>query len=104
MNPEIKAKWVAALRSGQYKQGDNWLHNKETDAYCCLGVLQCVHPGLEKADDSELLDDAALEFLDLDSFEQSDLAKMNDDTHIVSEGMKHVYSFADIADHIERAL
>jgi hypothetical protein len=38
MNPEIKAKWVAALRSGEYKQGRSKLRD-EHDNYCCLGVL-----------------------------------------------------------------
>lgn len=37
MNPEIKAKWVAALRSGEYKQGMYVL--RRGDAFCCLGVL-----------------------------------------------------------------
>lgn len=37
MNPEVKAKWVAALRSGQYKQGVNCL--RDGDTFCCLGVL-----------------------------------------------------------------
>ena len=27
MNPDDKAKWVAALRSGQYKQGTGRLYN-----------------------------------------------------------------------------
>lgn len=39
MNPEIKAQWVAALRSGKYKQGKNVLHNVDAGTYCCLGVL-----------------------------------------------------------------
>lgn len=42
MNPEIKAKWVAALRSGKYKQGKNVLCRPSSTgelAYCCLGVL-----------------------------------------------------------------
>jgi hypothetical protein len=37
MNKEIKARWVAALRSGKYQQGRHWLCNRNT--YCCLGVL-----------------------------------------------------------------
>lgn len=37
MNPEIKAAWVAALRSGDYKQGGTVLRRR--DRYCCLGVL-----------------------------------------------------------------
>ena len=37
MDPELKAKWVAALRSGEYKQGQGLLNNNER--MCCLGVL-----------------------------------------------------------------
>jgi hypothetical protein len=37
MNPEIKAKWVTALRSGEYEQGNFCL--KSEAGYCCLGVL-----------------------------------------------------------------
>lgn len=42
MNPEIKARWVAALRSGEYRQGDGFLRihqADDSDLYCCLGVL-----------------------------------------------------------------
>lgn len=45
MNPEIKEKWVAALRSGEYEQANGTLHKieqkdgKEVHSYCCLGVL-----------------------------------------------------------------
>ena len=30
-------KWVAALRSGEFKQGEGYLNNKGT--HCCLGIL-----------------------------------------------------------------
>ena len=42
MNPEIKAKWVEALRSGRYRQGKSVLCRPSTTGelhYCCLGVL-----------------------------------------------------------------
>lgn len=42
MNPEIKAQWVKALESGEYKQGKGWLNPIEpdgTETFCCLGVL-----------------------------------------------------------------
>jgi hypothetical protein len=46
MNAEIKAKWVAALRSGKYAQTRGALCNtkvaedhKQVLSYCCLGVL-----------------------------------------------------------------
>lgn len=41
MNPEIKAKWLKALRSGEYKQGWGRLHSFDT--FCCLGVLCELH-------------------------------------------------------------
>jgi len=41
MNSTIKTQWLAALRSGQYQQGREWLRNG--DAYCCLGVLCDLH-------------------------------------------------------------
>jgi hypothetical protein len=41
MNQDIKDKWVAALRSGEYKQGKRKLRNK--DKFCCLGVLCDVY-------------------------------------------------------------
>ena len=38
MNPEIKALWLTALRSGDYKQGQGVLRDG-ADNFCCLGVL-----------------------------------------------------------------
>lgn len=38
MDPEIKTAWLAALRSGDYKQGMQVLASEE-NGYCCLGVL-----------------------------------------------------------------
>ena len=37
MQKELKERWIAALRSGEYKQGRNYL-NKD-GGLCCLGVL-----------------------------------------------------------------
>lgn len=47
MNPEVKEKWVNALRSGEYKQCRNTLRKPDTKGFnykshyrhCCLGVL-----------------------------------------------------------------
>ncbi len=38
MNEERLAKWVAALRSGEYTQARGTLRT-EDDKFCCLGVL-----------------------------------------------------------------
>ncbi len=45
MHADIMKKWVAALRSGDYKQGKGQLR-KEVDgvnSFCCLGVLCNLH-------------------------------------------------------------
>lgn len=31
-------KWLTALRSGEYKQGQSALHSSKDNTYCCLGV------------------------------------------------------------------
>lgn len=38
LNPDVKAKWLAALRSGEYSQGRRQLRTP-TGGYCCIGVL-----------------------------------------------------------------
>lgn len=44
LEPEFKAKWVAALRSGKYKQGRRELRSVD-DEFCCLGVaIDITHP------------------------------------------------------------
>ncbi len=42
MNPEVRTRWTARLRSGEYAQGTgllNSLEEGEVRKYCCLGVL-----------------------------------------------------------------
>lgn len=41
MKPEIKERWLTALRSGEYRQGTGQLRSeKDGDLFhCCLGVL-----------------------------------------------------------------
>lgn len=48
MDAELKAEWVAALRSGDYKQGYTYLCRPDRKM-CCLGVLADV--------DGQLVDD-----------------------------------------------
>lgn len=53
MKREIADKWVEALRSRKYKQGDGCLRNG--DNFCCLGVL-CDISGLGKWEKSDHYD------------------------------------------------
>lgn len=51
MNKKIADKWVKALRSGKYKQGQymlEYVDNKSTK-YCCLGVLCDLYQKEQKA-------------------------------------------------------
>jgi hypothetical protein len=46
---EVKTKWVAALRSGDYKQDYDTLNSGE--GFCCLGVLaEVLEPGITGRD------------------------------------------------------
>lgn len=38
MDAELKAKWIEALRSGKYEQGNRFLQSVD-HKFCCLGVL-----------------------------------------------------------------
>lgn len=51
MNVENICKWIAALRSGDYKQGLDNLRSFD-DRYCCLGV-GCEVAGIEAVWDDE---------------------------------------------------
>lgn len=92
-------RWIAALRSGKYKQGAHAL--RKGDKYCCLGVLcdlaakdggQQWENGLY-ARSSALAPSYMYEWLGFGwALAQGDLTEMNDDGG----------SFAEIADRIER--
>lgn len=90
MDAELKAKWVAALRSGKYAQGR--AHLNLNGRYCCLGVL-CEVADYRSASNAYIRrDEDTFDLLPEDV--QSKLGGMND-TPI---------SFAEIADYIERNL
>jgi hypothetical protein len=45
MPKEHLSAWLAALRSGEYKQAKGCMFDTSTDGYCCLGVLEHVVSG-----------------------------------------------------------
>lgn len=102
MTPELKTKWLEALRSGNYKQGQNRLRHKD-ETFCCLGVLcDVVDPSKWlsiRGDESYLYGDSRgfltfslLQEVDMTDSQQRKLAGLND------EGT----TFSEIADHIEK--
>lgn len=106
MNPDIKRRWVRALRSGLYVQGTGTLTDSpegapSTNTFCCLGVLACVmHPDARpldacetcKDDDDEILSPATLDHAELEPVQMRALVQQND-----QEGK----TFTQIADYIE---
>ena len=102
---EITTNWLARLRSGMYEQGKGFLHDLETDTWCCLGVLAEVGELEAKMEYSDgkmrvqnsctKLDDTWFaETTGLPTTMQNTLAQMNDNN----------VPFADIADNIEWVL
>lgn len=85
MKAELRAAWAAALRSGEYEQGQGLLrytdgHNN-CEFHCCLGVLCDITPGVEWKQGSGPT-----------SGDSPELAGLNDGGR----------SFSDIADYIEK--
>lgn len=96
LDADLKAKWVAALRSGEYRQAKNAL--KTADGYCCLGVL-CDIQGADfdaifEKFGSLSLSENPEQYLGMLGFHSSKLSQMND-------GGK---SFLEIAQYIEEHL
>jgi hypothetical protein len=107
MDKELKEKWVAALRSGDYPQTNGELKNCE--GFCCLGVLVDVALGKEAWDNyssllycgnEELLNEDLGEDLGITFGMQKTLAGMNDGEGDCSQRS----TFAEIADYIEEYL
>ena len=105
MNHEIKAKWVAALRSGEYKQGQRYL--RVDDTFCCLGVLCDLHAkatggeweGFAYFDAIEVPPAPVYEWAGIDDQRTGPGAPNN-----LAYANDHGKAFAEIADIIEREL
>lgn len=103
INPEFKAKWVAALRSGEYTQGTGNLYNPYSDSYCCLGVAGLLN-GLSKEDmefksnpDTDYVYKKVCPGISYGE-EMQELIRMNDGVGATKA------NFNEIADHIEKYL
>jgi hypothetical protein len=95
MKQEWKEKWVAALRSGEYKRSYGCLKRGE-EGYCCLGVLNTILPKpYQTPFCHSYLRYSTSKFVELSEDKQKQLANLNDTLG---------YSFNRIADWIERNL
>ena len=112
MNPQIKQKWVSALRSGEYQQTQERL--RKEDGFCCLGVL-CDLYGKENNVEWNLANNGHnYEFQDKESHLPSSVmewAGVGDQNPDINNGTKTLaelndigYTFNEIADLIENHL
>lgn len=105
--PARKAEWVAALRSGEFKQGPHYLRTAD-DMFCCMGVaLNLIDPngwdepiGLNKTRswkdcEAVMLGEPLRQALNLDVKVVRELSTLNDSA---------LASFGEIADWIEKTL
>ena len=102
MKKDIAEKWVAALRSGEFRQGQSTL--EKDGAFCCLGVLAQIN-GLMKNGrcgslvgkdiGRDMLTSDALELFGMATHEQLKCTIWND---------KQRLTFSQIADRIEAEL
>ncbi len=109
MNKEIAKKWVKALRSGKYKQGQKSLCTVKgkTAKYCCLGVLcHILKTPYEKCgdlkrydEDTAVLPSSVLEKAGMHScWGETRSGHFSSLTHLNDDGK----SFNEIADFIEQ--
>lgn len=115
MKKAIKARWIKALRSGRYRQGEGGLRIDDgKPEYCCLGVLAQIQGARWDADGCPHLGKQLVGHAAGPSFfltpkiaagvrypTQKRLAEMNDGT---GRFASRAVSFDDIADYIERKL
>lgn len=114
MKPEIKARWLAALRSGDYIQGHGQL--REGNTFCCLGVLCDLYAketGVEwkKHESERYAFDHHLSFLPDSVMHWAGLVDHDPIPKLGGASCTLSYfndsrraSFNEIADHVERGL
>ena len=90
MDAELKQKWVAALRSGEYKQCQRVLHDGV--GYCCIGVLEAIS-GLAPEKNAVMIGEGIVDRIGGVNY-KSALVSLNDNGK----------SFSEIADYIEKNL
>lgn len=91
MNADLKAAWIAALRSGDYQQTTGILRDK--DGFCCLGVA-CIVGGQELTQNPQNQNEL-YDWLIEEGIPTLDLWAMNDTRR---------KTFLEIADYIEENL
>jgi len=108
MKQDIKDKWVAALRSGNYKQGTGELRKVKDDGctyHCCLGVLAEVAGIKIRGLGTVSKDgDTSTDYQPLQDLIDEDSDKKISTEHFYILNDREKLSFDKIADRIEKEL
>lgn len=99
MDAKLKADWVKALRSGEYRQERNNVGRVEQKLLCCLGVGAVVaDPSIILIDTNQAVDELCKHgFTGWDGENYSSVAQ-----HLISLNDNELKSFIEIADYIEQ--
>jgi hypothetical protein len=101
VNVDVKKKWVAALRSGDYTQGHGCL--RRDYKYCCLGVLcDVIDPGRWYGDSYMYGVERASAYLPNKLRENVSLSISHE--RILSQRNDLAQTFDEIAEYIEKNL
>lgn len=104
LNPEFKAKWVAALRSGEYKQGVCFLRNARNE-FCCLGIAVELMGLNWQSNLGDCYGHENSDLLGTLTASERESIGLNDDAHMALFRMNdNGRSFSEIADWIEANL
>lgn len=95
---EIQLKWLAALRSDDFKQGKHFLHGR--NGYCCLGVCYRLIHGIDPNPRKAMLTKKDFTQIGLHSGFGS-LANANNGYLHLSDMNDQGMTFNQIADYIE---
>jgi hypothetical protein len=109
LTKRLKAKWVKALRSGDYEQGHGCLRDS-AGGYCCLGVLaevageRSVSSGGALRESQGYYGDESSHKVALPAGIPERLANLNDGYYNHAGKKRKPKSFAWLASYIERYL
>lgn len=111
MPKELSDKWLNALRSGKYQQGQDKLHQERNGQhyYCCLGVLQmevlgCTSPTPNK---EEVCSIGVLREKGITFYDQGEIAGdpfLESLGESASDANDHGRTFTEIADALEQEI
>lgn len=117
MNPEVKADWVAALRSGEFEQNQYGALSIEIDGkvkHCCLGVLcvLAVREGIIPAPETNTLEVykykygvyGSTTYLPKPVREWAGITERSTESNLAEMNDEMCFTFQQIADYIERVL